>query len=506
MKKLLKNWKTVLYCLIVSFLFLMICTKSSFLYPFNDWADANCFFTMGKGMMQGKILYADLFDQKGPLIYFYYGIASLISYKSFIGVFIVEVISFTVFLYYAYKLMTIYVKKEIGYLSLPIISFIVLTLPAFTHGGSAEELTFPMLMYSMYSFTKFLKENKISYSTIFINGFVAGLVSTMKFSLLGFWFAWMAIVFFYLVYKKNYKKAFISCIVFLIGMILPIIPWLIYFIQNNALTDFINAYIIFNIKFYPSNSPFILKLMMFISKPLKFITQNLGFGLPFLLGFASLLLTKTFFKNKYYGLLVVITYFFLCIGVFTGGISFRYYYLILTPFMIYGIIELGILIQDKYHIDFKKIKMISYILMIGFFLVFSYTGSKNVPYMTINRPKEKLAQYKFAKIINKVENPTILNYGHLDGGFYTMAGVLPINKYFQKQNVPDEIFPDIINQQNEIIKNREVDFIITRELITKAVNKKYPADLVINYYPISHKTQQYEENKYVYTLWAKNEN
>ena len=79
------------YCLFLSILFLLICTKSSPLYPFNDWVDSNAFFTMGKGMINGKVLYRDLFEQKGPLLYFIHGLSYLISNKTFLGVFIFEV-------------------------------------------------------------------------------------------------------------------------------------------------------------------------------------------------------------------------------------------------------------------------------------------------------------------------------------------------------------------------------------------------------------------------------
>ena len=49
-----------LYCLISSFIFLFICTKSSPFYSFNNWVDPNSFFTMGKGMANGLIIYKDL--------------------------------------------------------------------------------------------------------------------------------------------------------------------------------------------------------------------------------------------------------------------------------------------------------------------------------------------------------------------------------------------------------------------------------------------------------------
>jgi len=203
-------------------------------------------------------------------------------------------------------------------------------------------------------------------------------------------------------------------------------------------------------------------------------------------------------------MLIILSYIFLCLGIFCGGISFRYYYLVLTPFMIYGIIELGLLIQNRYHINLNSVKKPLSLMTISFFLIFSYIGNKNVTYMSIYFPKEKLVQYKFSKIINEKENPKILNYGYLDGGFYTMTGVIPANKYFQKQNVSNDIFPYIMDEQNELIRSKKIDFVITRKIMGKKDKQKYSPYLAINYSPIAFQNQYYEEHKYTYTLWSKN--
>ena len=76
---------------------LVLCSKSSPLYVLNDWMDANIFFTMGKSMFRGKVLYRDVFDHKGPVLYFLYGLASLIDYTGFTGVLVVEIIAFAFF-------------------------------------------------------------------------------------------------------------------------------------------------------------------------------------------------------------------------------------------------------------------------------------------------------------------------------------------------------------------------------------------------------------------------
>ena len=97
-----KQKKRTLYliggCSLLSLGFLLITTKSSPLYPINDWVDPHAFFTMGKGMMNGLVPYRDLFEQKGPLLYLIYGIGYLINNTNFLGVFILEVLFFTIFL------------------------------------------------------------------------------------------------------------------------------------------------------------------------------------------------------------------------------------------------------------------------------------------------------------------------------------------------------------------------------------------------------------------------
>ncbi|MFQ9073882.1 MAG: hypothetical protein ACLR43_15090 [Faecalibacillus faecis] len=47
-------------------------------------------------MFNGKVPYKDLFEQKGPLLYLIYGIGYLISHDTFLGVYLLEVISYTI--------------------------------------------------------------------------------------------------------------------------------------------------------------------------------------------------------------------------------------------------------------------------------------------------------------------------------------------------------------------------------------------------------------------------
>lgn len=55
----------LLYCLVISFLVLMICSKNSFLYPFNNWVDENAFFTVGKAWGYGLYRIEICLNKKG---------------------------------------------------------------------------------------------------------------------------------------------------------------------------------------------------------------------------------------------------------------------------------------------------------------------------------------------------------------------------------------------------------------------------------------------------------
>ena len=83
---------------LVALVTVSVCSLSSPLYPFNDWVDANCFFTVGKSMLYGIVPYRDLYEQKGPLLYALYALCYPISHRTFLGGWLLEVAAAWAFL------------------------------------------------------------------------------------------------------------------------------------------------------------------------------------------------------------------------------------------------------------------------------------------------------------------------------------------------------------------------------------------------------------------------
>ena len=79
-----------IFIFITAFTTILICSKSSPLYPINDWTDANCYMTVGRAMLNGAMPYRDLFEHKGPVVYLLHALAAIVSDDSFFGVFLKE--------------------------------------------------------------------------------------------------------------------------------------------------------------------------------------------------------------------------------------------------------------------------------------------------------------------------------------------------------------------------------------------------------------------------------
>ena len=127
-----------LFCLIASGILLLLCSQCSPKYPTNVWGDANCIFTVGRVMKAGGVVYRDIYEQKGPTLYLIHALAAGISDTSFLGVYVMEVISFAATLFAA---CAIGLRRRAAWPVLgdaALMGACVLIGSAFSRGDSAE--------------------------------------------------------------------------------------------------------------------------------------------------------------------------------------------------------------------------------------------------------------------------------------------------------------------------------------------------------------------------------
>ena len=336
-KYTLKHRNRLLLCLIFalsSLMILMFNSRSSFLYPDNGWVDAQAFYTVGRGWMHGLIPYRDLFEQKGPLLYLLYGLGSLIDPHGFGGIFLFEWISLTISAYWISRCCSLLIREKLS-VFVTVASLILLTSNAsFEHGGSAEEFLFPAFFYSLYSFMAFFRGKEMGWKTLLANGLMAGLVLVTKFNLLGFWFAWMMLVFFRLCFQKKWMEGIRACFIFLGGMILPLAGFVLYFLFAGALPEFIDGYFLFNMGSYTDASEKLSLAMrgryIWNAVYTSFMDRS-RMSLFLLAGLAWLLLC-----HPLLGICILVLFVFTCLGVYFSGTYYYYYYLFPSLFSIFA--------------------------------------------------------------------------------------------------------------------------------------------------------------------------
>lgn len=458
----------------------------------NDWVDANAFFTVGKGMVRGMVPYQALFEQKGPLLYFIYGIGSIISYKNFIGVFILEVFSFSIFLYYTYKTMTLFFDTDRAYFSIPLFVLCLLTLNSFSHGGSVEEFSLSLLMVSFYYLVLYLKDSevRIPKKIVLINGIIAGCILWMKYTLLGFWFGWMLCIFGIQCYHKHYKIAIQNCFIYLFGMLLSTIPWLIYFGIHNALGDLWNVYFSVNMNAYPRDVSIIAKIGKTICLLFKNLFGNITLFLGIVVGFLCLFQRGNQWGKRGSNIALLTCLFTTGIFIYIGGTSYHYYPFILSPFiLILFLIVLSYLPKQKW------IGLNLPCIIVCFISAWTMCGNTKMMFLS----KENYAQYRFAKIIEKSDEPTILNYGFLDGGFYTTTGIRPKFYYFMKNNLSYQKYPEMMDQQKKYVQEKQPNFVIAKSTLSLV----HRNEIEKNYQLIAQHTQKYQTKQVTYLLYER---
>ncbi len=178
--------------------------------------------------------------------------AYLISHTSFLGVWAIQIILLSLFSISAFRLNICLGLDDIqSLMAVAISDLIIFTSRSLASGQIVEVYALPFFMYSLYSLTKNLEESRdFSWQMVLLNGVFAGIILWMKYSLLGFYFAWAAFICIYLFIMESFGKAFKTGLVFLGGMLIVTIPCLLYFFMNGAITDLIDYYFINNISGY----------------------------------------------------------------------------------------------------------------------------------------------------------------------------------------------------------------------------------------------------------------
>src|SRR5690606_38074978 len=107
--------------------------------------DSSMFTYFGYAMNNGKIMYTEIFDHKGPIIFILNYIGVLLSTANFTGVYMIEFLSLFLFFVFTYWLSKLWLQNYESLIPL-IVEAIVLVF--FLEGGNlTEEYALPFIAY-----------------------------------------------------------------------------------------------------------------------------------------------------------------------------------------------------------------------------------------------------------------------------------------------------------------------------------------------------------------------
>jgi hypothetical protein len=268
--------------------------------------------------------------------------------------------AFVTFLF-IYKSICLFFSKGIALLST--FSCLAFLLTSFNQGNLAEEYTLPFISMSLYYFLIFLKERKIRWGHFFIISICFGCILLIKpNAAISCVVGWITVTFLLLL-KKNWLDLLKIGLISLGGVILVLIPLIVYLFITDSFADFKACYFDFNGAY--SDISFRILIRMIHRSLFLPVLQDMTY--------ISILLSTLLFVfsyDSYQYKLPILFYFVLMIATFiaiaVSDTNFYHYYMILVPVLAYSYAMVYDAIKKHIHAH-------SAIILVLLFLIFNST-------------------------------------------------------------------------------------------------------------------------------------
>ena len=445
------------YILLTAALLLCFVTQSSPLYPLNGWVDSQCFFTVGKSMVSGQVLYRDVYEQKGPLLLGLHGLASLVQRDGFLGVWLLQIGAAAAFLGASYKLLRLFGPRWACLGALPFLGAAAYTSVSYVAGDSAEEWCMPLLAVSLYGLTKACLEGRaVGRRWAFVAGVTGGCVLWIKYSMLGFFLAWGVAMLAMALRWGGPRAALEECGAVLAGAVLATLPWVIYFGVNGAVNDWFTAYFYNNLFLYATDAGGIAAVAQRVAGSLLYAMARNRLQAALLLAGLGCLLPLA--KTRCLRVAGVLAGLFFGLALTTyGGGSWLYYFQIFMTFLPLAFV-LPVWLCGRLPFRLPKGAAVAGLcLALAAGVAAGWWRTPSRPLLGVRL--EDTVQYQFSRIVRASDDRSMAMRHMLDGGFYTVCDVTPSQKYIGKFNIPlQEMYAEL----DRYVTDREVEFVVTR--------------------------------------------
>ena len=243
---------------ILTFVFLAVFSYyTSPITTCDNGADAAFFRLVGQGMTQGYLPYRDFFDMKGPFLFFIEYIGQLLSYGR-LGIFVIQWINLFGSIVIICKIF------ELHHISNRIIQFFLLAPLAyiasitFEGGNLTEEFSLIELLSCLFlcllyfenseNLSEFWQHRFFWYAGAWY-GFCFGLLLMIRITNAALICAMVLIIIYDLVKTKKFRQLAICSGMFMIGLIISVLPAIVFFGMKGLLGDMFEAVFVLGYKY-----------------------------------------------------------------------------------------------------------------------------------------------------------------------------------------------------------------------------------------------------------------
>ena len=429
----MKNYRTFLLLLLLAIVLITLFSCCSWIYPLQPVDDANTYMSIAKSMLSGKLLYTDVHDQKGPLLFFLHEWAAVLSSKSFFGIYLLEILCCFGFLKYSYKTMRLFAEHSICLVGTCLVGVLAYTSDFMWYGDTVEELSLPILLIILYKALRYAKLDELPKNgESVIIGIGIAVIFWMKFTVLAMCVGVFAALFI-LAWQRNQMSQLLQCLTWCVagaGALTACI--LLYFVVNDNEADLYHSYFYFNIFLYTRGggtpeawwtAPFKWIGWAFLVNLVLTRRMSVDVKILVTLCWGAALLPFVLFK--------VYLYYFLTIFVF-------------APLLVY----------------YLRIIHSQTLFIVGATIVTIFATFTNFNLMTLLSGNFPKAVLPLAEIVNADnDDKQVLTVKSYDTGIYTLTDCLPPIKYFVTPNAYTE---ELIHEQTNYLESCKAKYVIMK--------------------------------------------
>lgn len=240
---------SILFLLSVCTLFLFSYSSSPLYLYKNYGGDGSFFAVIGDAVLSGRTPYTELFDHKGPVLFYLQALAQILI-PGKIGIFLTQIVNLFLILLLLYRTTLIFTRSAL-HVSFTLCSFLLLFILTIHNGNQTEEYSLLHAMIAVYLTIRFYftDNRQIAWWKVVIMGLCFSLSFWMRPNNAGMVAACFAFIFLVLLMDKQWMRLWETMLTFFATIVLFSLLVAAYFYSIDALEEMLYATFIFNFKY-----------------------------------------------------------------------------------------------------------------------------------------------------------------------------------------------------------------------------------------------------------------